>query len=169
VPPCPRPRSFVTECFDTHVHARALLFTCAMPWLLTCTMCPVVSVGVAIQLGVVFKGRPRLIVLELLDVPNDPITGKAAGPALGDYLMCRRHHTHEENELVALMKMSEMVCRGLQYCHSRGVIHCDIAARNVLVDAHVSHGSPCFTHTHARARGRTYTRTNTHAHPSWRI
>ena len=79
--------------------------------------------------------------LELLEVPRDPHTGKAAGPELNDYLMCRRHHKHEENELVAILRMCHMVAKGLDYCHSHGVLHCDLAARNVLVDAKVRDGA----------------------------
>lgn len=89
------------------------------------------------QIGLSFEVQPLLIVLELLEVKKDPATGKAMGPELGDYLMCRRHHQHEDRELTELMMMSEMVCRGLAYCHEKQVLHCDIAARNVLVDAKV--------------------------------
>ena len=109
------------------MHISSLHHVCSFSSITTC---------VYVQIGKCFKGTPLLIVLELLEVPVGP-SGQSAGPELGDYLMSRQHKALEDEEIVAMLQMSQMVCRGVEYIHSKGIIHCDLAARNVLVDAKV--------------------------------
>ena len=84
------------------------------------------------QIGVVFSDhdplanppRCRLIVFELIK-----------GGELHDYLERRQHRATEIEEVTDMLRFTHMLASGLAYIHGRGILHCDLAARNVMVSA----------------------------------